>query len=444
MAFLIVLSITTLLIGINALYVAAEFSTVSTRRSRLAQLASDGNSLAKSLQPIVENPLLLDRYIATCQLGITISSLLLGFYAQSGAAAYLEPQLVRLGVFSAMAAQSITATGLLLVYTVLQAVLGELVPKNIGIQAPERLALITSVPTRWSMSLFRPLIWFFNGSGVFLMRLFGLSVDAEHTHVHAPEEILMLVEESEAGGLLHQEERRLLANTLHMREMLVRQVMIPRTRLLVASVDEPGDSLLSHLAASSYSRLPLYEGSIDNIVGVVHLKDLLCLLQLTDQRDVRAVMRPVLFVPETMRVEQVLAQLQRDHYYVAVVMDEFGGTSGMVTLKDLVEEIFGEFKDEFDLPVPKYRLTEDSLLRVRGDVSIWDMNNWLDLLLAHDDVDTVGGLVLAELGRLPEPGDEVMVQGIRFRVEAMDGNAINVVSLALNAEQAQRMRDRAA
>ncbi len=392
MAFLIVLSITTLLIGINALYVAAEFSTVSTRRSRLAQLAADGNSLAISLQPIIENPHLLDRYIATCQLGITISSLLLGFYAQSGAAAYLEPQLVRLGVFSAVAAQSITATGLLLLFTILQAVLGELVPKNIGIREPERLALATSVPTRWSMSLFRPLIWFFNGSGMFLMRLFGLSAETEHTHVHAPEEILMLVEESEAGGLLHQEERRLLQNTLQMRQILIRQVMIPRTRLLVAPVDEPCEALLSRLAASSYSRLPLYEGSIDNIVGVVHLKDLLCLFHLTDQKDVRAVMRPVLFVPETMRVEQVLTQLQRDHHYIAVVLDEFGGTSGMVTLKDLVEEIFGEFKDEFDLPVPQYRLMEGGRLRVRGDVSIRDLNDWLDLLLAHDDVDTIGGL----------------------------------------------------
>ncbi len=440
MAFLIVLSITTLLIGINGLYVAAEFSTVSTRRSRLSQLAADGNSLAQSLQPIVDNPSLLDRYIATCQLGITISSLLLGFYAQSGAAAYLEPQLVRLGIFSAAVAQSITATGLLLLFTILQAVLGELVPKNIAIREPERLALVTSVPTRWSMALFRPLVWFFNGSGMFLMRLFKLSVEAEHTHVHAPEEILMLVEESEAGGLLHQEERRLLANTLQMREILIRQVMIPRTRLMVASVDAPCDSLLSQLAASSYSRLPLYEGSIDNIVGVVHLKDLFCLLQLTDQQDVRAVMRPVLFVPETMRVEQVLAQLQRDHHYVAVVLDEFGGTAGMVTLKDLVEEIFGEFKDEFDLPVSQFRLTEDGRLRVRGDVSIRDLNDWLDLLLAHGDVDTIGGLVLSELGRIPAPDDEVVVQNIRFRVEVMEGNAINVVSLALNTEQAQRIK----
>ncbi len=217
MSFFLILLITILLIAINALYVAAEFSSVSTRRSRMSRWAAEGNPRAEAVLRVIEDPVVLDRYIATCQLGITISSLLLGFFAQGQVADFLSPYLLRLGNLSEVAARSIAATIMLLVFTILQALLGELVPKNIGLQYPGRLAMATYLPLRWSMAIFRPLIWFFNGSGQVLMRLFRLTVDTEHTHVHAPEEILMLVEESEAGGLLDKEERRLLVNTLRLR-----------------------------------------------------------------------------------------------------------------------------------------------------------------------------------------------------------------------------------
>ncbi len=389
---------------------------------------------------VIEDPVLLDRYIATCQLGITISSLMLGFFAQSQVAGFISPYLVGLGGLSAVAAQSISATLMLLLFTILQALLGELVPKNIGLQYPGRLAMATYLPLRWSMILFRPLIWFFNGSGQLLMRLFGLTVDTEHTHVHAPEEILMLVEESEAGGLLDQEERLLLVNTLRLRTLPVRQVMIPRTKILAAGVDESCNALLARVAESSFSRLLLYEETIDNVVGVIHLKDLLCLLLHTKQRDVRAAMRPVQFIHESMPVEQVLTLLQRDQYYVAVVVDEFGGTAGLVTLKDLVEEIFGEFEDEFDEHVPMIRLVDEDRLRVRGDVLIQELNDWLNLFLPTEDVDTIGGLILSETGFVPEVGQQVQVNGIQFRVEALDRRRVSVVSLPVTPKQVQRMK----
>lgn len=440
MSVFLILLITILLIAINALYVAAEFSSVSTRRSRMSRWAAEGNPRAKAVLTVIEDPALLDRYIATCQLGITISSLLLGFFAQGQVAEFISPYLVRFGSLSEVMARSIAATIMLLVFTILQALLGELVPKNIGLQYPERLALATYLPLRWSMAFFRPLIWFFNGSGQLLMRLFRLTVDTEHTHVHAPEEILMLVEESEAGGLLDKEERRLLVNTLRLRMLPVRKVMIPRTLILAAAVDDSCDALLARVAESSFSRLLLYEETIDNVVGVIHLKDLLCLHHHSKQTDVRAAMRPVQFVHESMPVEQVLTLLQRDQYYVAVVVDEFGGTSGLVTLKDLVEEIFGEFEDEFDEHVPMIRLVDEARLRVRGDVLITELNDWLNLFLPSGDVDTIGGLILSETGYVPEVGQEVQVNGIGFRVEALDRRRVSVVSLDITPQQVNKMK----
>lgn len=442
MSWILILALTVLLISINALYVAAEFSTISARRSRVLQLAEGGNPLAQSLLPIVQDAGLLDRYIATCQLGITISSLMLGFFGQSTVAEAIQPLFIRLGGLSTAAAQSISATAILLLFTLLQALLGELVPKNIGIQYPVQLALVTAAPTRWSMALFRPLIWFFNGSGQLLMRLLGLRISTEHVHVHAPEEILMLVEESEAGGLLDREERRLLKNTLLLRETTVRQVMVPRTRLLALPLDTNSDQALGQLAESSFSRLLLYEDSVDDIVGVVHLKDLLCLRHLTGQTDLRAVMRPVLYVPESTPVVQVMAELQRDQYYLAVVLDEYGGTAGMITLKDLAEEIFGEFQDEFDTAGPVFRLLPERRLQVRGEVLVRELNDWLDILLPLSVADTLGGLVLSVSGRVPEVGDVIRVAGVDLRVDEMDGQGVGRVSLAVSAAQLRGLKER--
>lgn len=440
MAWVIVIIVITILILFNALYVAAEFATVSARRTRLAQMAGDGNRLARMILPTVEDPQKLDAYIAACQLGITVTSLVLGFYGQASIAEAIAPLLSRLGSLSLLAAQSIAATGVLLILTGLQVVLGELVPKNIGVQYPERLALITAIPMRWSIIAFRPLIWIFNGSGQLILRLFGQSPVAEHAHIHAPEEILILAEESSAGGLLDQEERRLLENTLQLRRLLVRQVMLSRTRMLAAAVDEPCPDLLTLLADSPYSRLPLYEGSIDNIVGVVHLKDLLYLGWQSNSSSVREAMRPVPFVPETMLAEEVFRLLQRERSHLAIVLDEFGGTAGMVTLEDLVEEIFGELQDEFDADTPPIQFRPENRVLVRGDMLVQEVNDQLNLNLPAQEVDTIGGLVLDVLGDIPRAGQEVKIGDQALQVDTMDGNRVVAISLRIEPEQWQKLR----
>ncbi len=310
-------------------------------------------------------------------------------------------------------------------------VLGELVPKNIGVQYPERLALLTVRPVSWSLLLFRPLIWLFNGSGRLILRLMGMHGAVEHVHLHAPEEILMLVEESGAGGLLKKEERLLVENILRLQELTMRQVMIPRTRMLAASVDTSTDELLAMLATSPYSRVPLYDDSLDQIIGIVHIKDLLCLELRGHQPNARGIVREVPFVFENVAAEKVLISLQQAHDSVAIVLDEYGGTAGIITLEDLVEEVVGEIQDEFDTEDIPFERIDERRMRVQGALLLDELNQHFDLKLQDEEVDTVGGLIMSRLGQIPIPGDQVTVDGILFVVESLEGRAVQNVCITL-------------
>ena len=431
-----------LLITLNGLFVAAEIGTVGARRARIAQEAAAGSRPAQILLPILESPDRLDDYIAACQLGITLSSLILGYYGKAVITPLVEPLLSGSGLVAQAAAVSIAATGVLIVLTVIQVALSELAPKTVAIQFPEPTALLLITPVSWSIIFLRPLIWFFNGSGRLFLRLVGLRAVSEGFHIHAPEEILMMVQESGAVGVLKEDEAELLENTLQLRRRSVRNVIVPRTQLLAAPVDLPAAELLRLLAESSHSRLPLYEGNIDNIVGVVHLKDLLCLnvdggsVVSTGQSDecgagVRDVMRVPPFVPDSAPVGTVFRQLQRDHFHLAVVIDEYGGTAGIVTFEDLIEEIFGDIADEFDADSKEMALAKDGRLHLAGDVGLESLSAVLGSPLVSEDVDTLGGAILAELGAIPEQGQVVRLQGFDFQVEEVSGYAVSQVSVSL-------------
>jgi CBS domain containing-hemolysin-like protein len=449
---MLVVAITTIavvafLILVNAVYVAAEFSTVSASRARLAQLADAGSAGARGVLDIVDSPHALDTYIAACQLGITVSSLVLGYYGQDNFLALVEPAIATLDPAWQVVIRSGAATAILLGLTVLQVLFGELMPKNVGVRFPERLAVALLAVMRWSILLFSPLIWFFNGSGRIVLRLLGRTPIAEHGHVHSPGEIVMLVEESSAGGKLDTSERRLLVNTLQLRQLTARKVMIPRPHMLAAPVTTPCADLFVLLAGSPYSRLPLYGDDIDQIVGVVHLKDLLRLYHAhTDgaphltTEDVRPLMRPVLHVPDSAPVETVMNAMQRGRYDVAIVVDEYGGTAGIITFEDLIEEIIGEFQDEFDVENPPLELRPNMRLRVRGDVLLDDLNSVLQTTLHADDVDTVGGLVVATLGRIPAVGDVAQVGDLAIRVDRVVNNGVATVSFPVDAAHADRLR----
>ncbi len=462
MNFLVIFAVIALLIGLNAFFVAAEFSTVSARRARLAQLADEGNPTARQLLAILEDPKKLDMYISSCQLGITIASLSLGFYGRSSIMAGLAPQLAQLDGRIQIIVQSVIAALILIILTMLQVILGELIPKNVGLRYPERLSIATAGPMAWARTLFRPLIWVLNGTARAIVRMLGVQAINEHAHIHSPEEIMMLVEESSAGGVLDQEERRLLVNTLQLRHRTARRVMIPRNRMLAAAVDEPLTAMLSLLADSPYSRLPLYEESIDQIVGVVHIKDLLLLLHrpeaiatetglpmtegttpdvvATNRPSLRSIMHPAQFVPDSTLIEDVMTQMQRHHQNLAIVIDEYGGTAGMIAFEDLVEEIIGEFQDEFDAAAPGLKLTNDNRIIASGDVNVDDLNELLGIYLPTDTVNTIGGLVINVLGKIPQAGEEVQIANLPIRIEKMEQNRVAEISMAVSAEQIKRLQ----
>lgn len=451
MDWLIVAAVVTLLIAVNGLYVAGEFSVVSARRSRLAGMAEGGNQTAGWLLDVLKQPVLLDGLVAACQLGITLSSLVLGYYGQANILRLLTPWLDGMETASRVALQSVLSIAILLTLTGLQVLFGELIPKNIGLQYPERTALVTAAAMRWSMLLYRPLIWLFNGSSQLFLRLIGAQAVGEHAHIHSPDEIVMLVEESRAGGVLEKEETQLLVNTLELRHETARRVMLPRNRMLAAPVDEACDTLLTLLANSPYSRLPLYETDIDHIVGFVHIRDLLNLHYLhhvagPDGQNaapaVRDQMRPVRFVPESIAAEDVLIIMQREHQHLVIVVDEYGGTAGMITVEDLIEEIIGEFEDEFDQGAPALELRSDNRLWVRGDIAIDELDDLFDLALPFADADTISGLLIAHLGQLPEVGDVIEIGEIRFRIEQMEFTRIERASVELNQDQLARWKER--
>lgn len=420
-----------ILVAINALYVAAEFATVAVRRSRLQQLAAEGNRLAGRLLETVGDSQKLDRYIAACQLGITASSLVLGAYGQRSVAAALAPALAALGGMAMPVAQSISATGVLLALTVLQVVLGELFPKSVAIQYREQVATAVVLPMRWSVALFRPFIWLFNGSANALLQLLNLEPGGGHAHVHSPNEIDLLVQEAEHGGLVEPDERQLVHNAFRFRAQTARRVMTPRNRMVAAPEGTTGPALIELALNSGNSRIPLYRGTIDNVVGFVHLKDLFR-LQLEQRPLAPGDVRSLIHVPASLLVADLWRELNARQSYLAIVLDEYGGTAGLVTMADLMEEVFGELRDEFDEDAPLVKaMDREGRLHLRGDVRVDDANEFLGFDLPTDLADTLGGLAMSALGRIPEPGDEVtsLHPHLVLRVEAMDGLAVAEVSL---------------
>jgi putative hemolysin len=432
---LVAILVVTALILVNAIYVAAEFAAVSVRQSRLRQLADDGNALARWLLPRLDTPAALDRYIAACQIGITISSLGLGAYAQSTLAVWLAPWLASLGGLQQLAAESTAAAIVLLSLTAAQVIFGELVPKTLALQYPTPTALYTLPPMVASLWIYQPFIKWLNGSGLLLLRLLGAPQQA-HRHIHSPDEIELLIAESRDGGVLEPDEHRRLQRALRLNLRQARQLMVPRTKMAALDVETPLEEVTAIVAASPFSRLPVYRDSLDNVIGVLHTKDLVQWLVTGSHPATTLAMliRPVTGVHESVTADRVLRHLRERRSHLALVVDEFGGTAGAVTLQDVLAEFLGDIGDEFKAAERAPESIGDGQVRLPGSMSVNDAATALATVF-ETDAATMSGYVTAALGRMPVAGDTVTIGRFMFRVERVADRAIDsLIAIRLPSE----------
>jgi CBS domain containing-hemolysin-like protein len=413
----------------NAFFVAAEFALVGARKTRLDEMARAGDRKARLARRAIQS---LDRYISATQLGITLASLGLGWVGEPAFAHVVE------GAFrwlphplDTIATHGVASAVAFILITILHIVLGELVPKAVALLHPELVSSWVAAPLvgfSWIMS--GP-ITLLNGTANRLLNFFGINPPGEHERLHSPEEIRMLVEQSEEGGKLLEEDARLLEGVFEFSEKTAQEVMTPRTQMIALESDMTVEQAADEVARERRSRYPVYTDSLDEIVGVVHAKDILSAVRSHPGQRLREIMRPPLFVPGTREVEDVLADMKRLKTHLAVVLDEYGGTAGLVTMEDLLEEIVGPIFDEYDRQERATAASSGQVLD--GGMPITDFNSEYEADLDDTDYTTLGGYVFGQLGRLPKPGDRVTAGRFTFEVLEMEGRRVK--SIRLHQEQ---------
>src|SRR5215217_4493827 len=414
------------LVVADAFFEAAEFALVSARRTRIEAMVRQGDRKAKAVQAAQQD---LYRQLSAAQLGITVASILLGFVAEDTVAFFLRDWFASLPTWlSFLARGGIASVIAISLISFLHVVFGEQAPKALAITHPESVSRWVATPLLIFSWITRPATGLLNSSANWLIRLMGIKdASSELERIHSPEEIRMLVEQSEEGGSLQQQDARLLEGVFEFSEKTAQEVMTPRTQMAALEADFTVEAAADQVAIHGRSRYPAYTESLDDIIGVVHAKDILAAIRARPGQTVRVIMRPPLFVPGTREVEDVLADMKRLKNHLALVLDEYGGTAGLVTMEDLLEEIVGPIYDEYD---PQDRPgTADGAARVDGAMPITEFNSQYDAALDDADYTTLGGYVFGQLGRLPRPGDRVTVGPHIFEVVEMDGRRVKSLRL---------------
>ncbi|HEX8437290.1 hemolysin family protein [Archangium sp.] len=410
-----------LLILLNGFFVAAEFSLIGAPRTAIDRRAAKGSRRARRVSELLRNPKQQDRYIATAQVGITVASLGLGMYGEHVVAEWLASVFEPLGTSRWIAAHTLASITSVAVLTYLHIVLGEMIPKTLALHRAEHAALWISTPIRWVSGALFPLVFVLNAMGNGVLRLMGVRRTSGPTS-HSSEELRYVVEESQHAGHLRQEAGQVLKELLSFGERTAGEAAMPRVRLLGIPLGATPEQVRSVLRKSNHTRYPVYAQDLDHIVGMVHIKDLLRVLS-SGEPLMYGNVRPVPFVPRTARLDNVLAVMRREKTQVVVVMDELGGTAGLLTIEDLFEEVVGDI-DEGTPTAPELRADEDGHLIAAGIRRLDEVGKHLGLELTHDEVDTVSGLVLAKLGRPPNVGDVVDYGEVRIEVTRVEGHGV--------------------
>jgi putative hemolysin len=406
------------LILLNGYFVAAEYGLVTVRRTRMLELERAGSRRARLVHQITASP---PRFIAAMQLGVTLTSLAIGAIGER----------VLADVFDTVLATILAVILAYLILTFLHVVIGELVPKAIALGYAERVALAVATPVRLFFVVAAPLIWVLRRATVFVLGIFGLAEPGAEGSTYSEAELKMLVSESTERGEIEAGEQEMLYKVFDFADKEVADVMVPRTKVVALSIDLPPEEAFQAVLDSPYTRYPVYRGSLDEIVGVLHVRDLIVAMH---ERGIASVhveelIRPAYMVPETKDLAALLTEFRRQNQHIAIVLDEYGEMEGIVTLEDVLEEIVGEIEDEFDLPDESVERIDANTIRIDGTFPIDDFNEQFDCELPQEDYHTVAGFVFGQLGRGAEVGDEVEFGTLRFRVDDVEGSRIEKLTV---------------
>jgi putative hemolysin len=412
-----------LLIGLTGLYVAAEFGAVGVRRSRLRRLCEDGHPVAARLLPIVEDPQRLTRYIAASQVGITLSGMALGAYAEAVITPRIEPLAIRWWPFRPETAESIASAAVLISLTMISVVFGEMVPKTMALRHPTETALLTTRPMLWSGRVYAWFIVVLDRSSNLLRWLLRVP-PATHRHVHSPEEIGLLIAESRDGGLLEPQEQVRLHRALRLSLRDARQLMVPRDRLAAIEIKTRLSDVLRIVATSPYSRLPVYRGTLDDIAGILHTKDVVThFLERGRTGTLGGLIRPILRVPDSMAADRLLGFLRERRSHQALVVDATDRVVGLITLEDVLGELLGSVPDEFKAPRLLPLRLSNGKVRLPGDLPLERARVWVEGAWPTANV-TVAEFIAREVGRVPETGETVEIQDLQVEIEVVENGRI--------------------
>lgn len=414
-----------LLVFLNGFFVAAEFALVKVRPTQLEPYVAAGNRRATVARHMVRH---LDAYLSATQLGITLASLALGWIGNPAFAWIVEPVVRLFAGDNPAILHSAALTLSFLVITILHIVLGELAPKSLAIRKSEGTTLVVALPLFVFYKITYPAIWLLNHTANFLLKLVGIAPVSESEIAHDEEELRLLLASSNASHLSLQK-RELLDNIFELSHRVARQIMLPRQDVVYLSTTRPVAENLRLARRSGHTRFPLCEGDLDHVVGVIHIKDLF--RRERPVTSLQEVSREIAFVPETLELDRLLKRMRTERFHLAAVIDEYGGVSGVVTLEEVIEEIVGQISDEFDVDKPELLKVEEGVYEVSGGMLIEDLEDELEIELSDRDEDTVGGLVLSELGRNPAVGDRVEVGGAAIEVVEVHLNRVNTVRITV-------------
>jgi CBS domain containing-hemolysin-like protein len=414
-----------LLVGLNGFFVAAEFALVKVRPTQLEPWVAEGHRRAKVARHMISH---LDAYLSATQLGITLASLALGWIGEPAFAWIVRPLITPFAGDNPPLVHSVSLTLSFLVITILHIVLGELAPKSIAIRKPEGSALLVALPLYLFYKATYPAIWVLNHTANALLKLIGIAPASESELAHDEEELRLLLASGPASQLSLQK-RELLDNIFELSHRMARQVMLPRQDVVYLSTTRPLQDNLKLARRSGHTRFPLCEGDLDHVIGLVHIKDLF--RRERPLASLEEVARDIAFVPETLQLDRLLKRMRTERFHLAAVIDEYGGVSGIVTLEHVIEEIVGSIQDEFDVEKPELTERGEGVYEVSGGMLVEDLEAALGVELSERDEDTIGGVVLSELGRNPAQGDRIELGPVTIEVLEIQHNRINTVRVTV-------------